>query len=49
MDQEDSVLNLLESVVETKNVRPRDGGAVNYETRVVAGDGCCGPRGDEGR
>ena len=40
-------MNLLEAVVETKDVRARDGVAVDSEAGVVAGGCLCGI--DEGR
>ena len=35
-------MNLLEAVVETKDIRACDGGAVDSEARVEAGSGSCG-------
>ena len=32
-------MNYLETVVETKDIRARDGAAVDSEARVVVGDG----------
>jgi len=46
LDQEDSVLNFRVAVVETKDIRARDGGAVDSEARVeVYRRGCHGGEG----
>ena len=42
-------MNYLDAVVETKDIRACDGGAVDSEAGVEVGIGLLGPRGDEGR